>query len=103
MTFRIDSIRVRSETGGWLLQADFKGFRGRGIYAVAELHSGTRTLVITSTMDHREHVTVPVEQPATLEESALWSWFAQMLEGLGWGPQLDQRNRPIHAAPSRSV
>ena len=101
MTFRVDYIRVRHEPGGWHLWVDFKGFRGAGVYAVAELRMDSAALVITSTMDCTQQVTVPVEPPQTLEESELRSWFARTLNELSWGPELDQRNQPMNPTPRR--
>ncbi len=37
MAFRIDYIQLRFAPLGWRLIVDFKGFRGTGTYATAEM------------------------------------------------------------------
>lgn len=97
MTFRIDSIALwDTMQGGWSLECGFKGFEGRGVYAVAEMTSRTPRLVITSTMDCSEHVTIePTLPPLRGDRSDLEHWMARILHGLGWGPEVNHAYQVI--------
>lgn len=95
MTFRIDSIYFDHER--WV--CSFKGFQGEGVYAQARLNAAGTTLILTSTMNCSDQVTLPVVSlPVQTDRPGLHAWLVAQLVGLGWGPEVDQAGRLVASA-----
>ena len=98
MTFRIDYIRRRHEDE-W--EFDIKGIEGRGVYGIVLTDGKGRGLYLKGpepdfppSFNRRE--LLPPEEfrvppDATPEEAT--RLLAVALNRIGWGPEVDQRNR----------
>lgn len=103
MTFRIDGAGVRKLPEGWRLEAQFKGYQGRGVYGEASLESGSGRMLVWSTMNISDCIDVPVTAPPVgSARTHIDRWFAGVLDELGWGPEVDQRGRLMNRHAARA-
>lgn len=107
MTFRIDHVRQRN--GTWLF--DIKGIQGQGVYGTLLTDGQGKGLYLMSSeipiptagskitnCDLRGSLICSPEEfwiPAETSTTSVGRILAEALLRLGWGPEVDQRNRAL--------
>jgi hypothetical protein len=92
MTFRIDAVHENACHWHW----EIKGLGGQGIYCALETNAEGRGLYLLDRLEQQPILAPEIfsisHGAGKAEANCL---LAQALNGLGWGPQVDQRGEII--------